>query len=327
MNKPEFRQDLVSGEWVLFATGRNLRPHQSLPATQSTIGECPFDDLSASQEIVWSFPEDNPVLTVIKNKYPAVMRGVCTPVYQIGPFQAHEGAGTHDVFVYHDHNAQFSDLSKEQLVTIIQAYKKRYLEIADIKDCTSYILLFHNFGHEAGASIEHPHSQIISTPILPPDVAHSLEGAQKFYQNNNKRVYDVMIEWEKQENKRIVYENDFFIAFCPFVSKYPYEVRIFAKDSHAHFEKMPEALEPHLADVMHMVLRKLKKALNGPAYNFFIHTAPLEAALHNLHDFYSWHMEILPKLRMDAGFEMGTGIVINIVDPDEAAQLLRDTPV
>ncbi|MBX4211497.1 MAG: DUF4921 family protein [Candidatus Yanofskybacteria bacterium] len=324
MNKPEFRQDLVSGEWVLFAPAR--KKHLPDPATLPALEQCPFDNLNEGQEILWSYPETNPVLTVIKNKYPAVTPGLCTPIYQIGPFQAHEGAGSHDVFVYTDHNTRFTDLTKEQFVQVIQAYKKRYQEIAELKDCTRYILLFHNFGKEAGASIAHPHSQIISMPILPPDVAHSLQGAHNFYQKNGKQVYEVMIQWEKEQAKRIVYENDSFIAFCPFVSKYPFEVRIFPKESHAHFERMPETSDPDFADVVQVVLKKLKKALNNPAYNFFIHTAPLESDP-TLHQFYCWHMEVLPRLRMDAGFEMGTGIVINVVDPDEAAALLRDTQV
>ncbi|MDP2647838.1 MAG: DUF4921 family protein [Candidatus Yanofskybacteria bacterium] len=325
----EFRKDLVSGEWVLFSTGRKRRPHQSNSKDQlSSPTECPFDDLKKTgQEIVWNYPEGSEEITVIKNKFPAVKPGLCAPLFNIGPFEAHEGSGTHDVFVYKDHNKLFADFSEPEFVNVIRAYKKRYLEILQLEDCAQYVLLFHNYGSDAGASIMHPHSQVLSTPILPPDVSRSLHGAKNFFQANQKRVYDLMIAWEKEQKKRIVYENDFFVAFCPFVSKYPYEIRIFAKDGHAHFEKMPDALDPHLANALSVVLKKTSKALDNPSFNFFIHTAPVESSEKDLHDFYSWHVEIIPKLKIDAGFEMGTGVVINVVDPDEAAQLLRDTQV
>ena len=136
-----------------------------------------------------------------------------------------------------------------------------------------------------------------------------------------------MLAWEMEQGKRIVYENDFFVAFCPYVSKYPYEVRIFAKEGHAHFEKMPEVLDPPLADALGIVLKKIAVVLDNPAYNFFIHTAPVESSLPDLHEFYSWHVEILPKFKIDAGVEIGTGFGVNVIDPDEAAVELREAKI
>ncbi len=323
----EFRQDLVSGDWVLFATGRTDRPHDITPREQVSASKdtCPFEHLEQSgNPAVWMYPA-GPDWTValIQNKYPAVQTGTCGPTMQRGVFAVHQAIGAHDVFVFRDHDIHPADLPLEQTVNLIRAYKKRYQEVRDMGGCTEYILIFHNFGKEAGASIAHPHSQILSTPIVPPDVSRSLHGAQRFYEQNKKRVYDVMIEWEKSEGKRVVFENDFFIAFCPYVSRNPYEVRIFAKDSHAHFERMPDTLDAPFAEILNTVLKKIKAALGDPAYNFFIHTAPAESSLGDLHQFYAWHVEILPKIKIDAGFEIGTGIDINPVDPDEAASRLR----
>ena len=315
----EFRQDLVSGEWILFATDRKRRTNQVAATTTRNDQECPFDDL-AGQEVIWSSGD----IRVIKNKFPAVIQGTCSPMVQIGPFQIHPGTGEHDVFVYRDHNKRFDGFSDEELINVIGAYKRRYLEIAKIGDCAQYIHIFHNSGRDAGASIDHPHSQIISTPILSPDIYRSLHGSFEYFKKHDKKVYDVMLAWEIAEGKRIVYENDFFIAFCPYASKYPYEVRIFAKDGHAHFEKMPAELDPHLANITGAVLKKIAVVLDNPAYNFFIHTAPIESSFHDLHEFYSWHAEILPKLKIDAGVEIGTGFGVNIVDPDEAAAELRE---
>ena len=321
----EFRQDLVSGEWVLMAANRSKRPHDFVrePVSSAYISKenCPFENLELSgNELIWRYPDDeNWSVALIKNKFPAVDSGVCTPIQKVGPFNTHVGVGNHEIFVFRDHDKSISDLENDGLTNIIRCYKKRTKEIIDLGGCTQYLMIFHNFGKEAGASLYHPHSQLLSAPIIPPDVSRSLYGAQRFYKDNHRRVYDGMISWEIEQKKRIVYENDFFIAFCPFASRSPYEVRIFCKDSHAHFEKMPDPLDLYLGDALGVVLKKIKKALNNPAFNFYIHTAPLENVLREAHDFYTWHIEILPTISIVAGIEMATGITINIVDPDEAA--------
>lgn len=324
----EFRQDLVSGEWILFSTarGKRLIKEKKKKEFYQSKEDCPFEDPEGSgQEIVWAYPDKKSwQVMVIKNKFPAVKEGICGPSKKFGPFLIHDAIGNHEVIVFRDHDKGLGDLELKEISSIINVYKKRYQEIAVQAGCTKYIMIFNNYGPEAGASIYHPHSQIISTPILPPDVKRSLEGAYKFYKKNKKRVYDVIINWEIDQKKRIIYENDFFIAFCPFFSKSPYEIRIFSKESHSHFEKMPDSLDEYLADILSKVFRKIKVALNNPSYNFFIHTAPLDPNLENIHEFYHWHIEILPKLSIPAGFEMGTGIDINFIDPDQAAEILRN---
>ncbi len=323
----EFRQDLVSGDWVLFSTGRS-HAVRKFEDSFEPADNCPFEDpVKSGQEIVWGWPDNqNWQIMVIKNKYPAVLSGVCTPPRLTGPINVHDGVGTHDVIIFKDHNLHFSDFSVDQAVQAIRVYKKRFEELAQSSECVEYVMIFHNFGREAGASIYHPHSQIISTPILPPDVSRSIFGSYKYFEDRRKRVYDAIIDWELEQKKRIVFENDMFIAFCPFVSKLPYEVRIFSRDSHAHFEKMPDEFDKYLAEALIAVLAKVKKALGNPPYNFFIHTAPAKESKFeaNFHEFYHWHIEILPKLSISAGFELGTGIDINVVDPDWAAQELRN---
>lgn len=329
----EFRQDLVSGDWVLFSTGRAKRPQEDKKAEDPAYKSkenCPFEDLLKSgQKIVWGHPDkENWEVMVIENKYPAVKRGICGPGWKTGPFNIFDAAGVHNVMIFKNHDLHLPDFTNEQMVEAIKVYKKRYQEIAAGGGCIAYVMIFHNFGQPAGASIYHPHSQIISTPILPPDVSKSFYGSLKFYQENKKRVYDLVIDWEKEEKKRIICENEDFIAFCPFVSKKPYEVRIFPKESHAHFERMPDELDSRLAEVLLAVLKKMRKALDSPPFNFFIHTAPVEtSSSEKTHEFYSWHIEVLPKLSISAGFELGTGIDINVVDPDKAAEELREANV
>lgn len=328
----EFRQDLVSGEWVLFATGRAKRSQVQKKDNDNdkdyrSPANCPFEDFKRSgNELVWFYPDEkNWQIAVIKNKFPAVVPGICGPGKTAGLFNTHDAIGTHDLFVYRDHDRHLSDFTLDEIVGLICSYKRRYKEIINTKGCIQYILIFHNFGRDAGASIYHPHSQIISMPILPPDVSRSVHGSEKFYREHKNNVYDILVQWELNSRSRIIYENDRFVALCPFASRTPYEVRIFMKKGEPHFEQLPDDFDNELADVLLLVLKKIKKALDDPSFNMFIHTAPVESI--HAHDFYNWHIEILPKAKVVAGFEMGTGVDINIVDPDEAAELLRNTDV
>lgn len=326
----EFRQDLVSGDWVLFATGRVNRPIEILPSPESTatsLRQCPFDDPVASgQEIIKFYPsEKNWQVAVIKNKYPALVYGICTPPKQKGPFRVAEASGFHEVVITRDHDRNLQDFNEEETVGVLKVFRERYKEIAE-EFCGQYILIFHNFGLQAGGSVRHPHSQIMATPILPPDVRNSVLGAEKFYEKNNLKVHDVMVDWELEQKTRIVEENEMFIALCPFVSKKPYEVRIFPKNHSPQFELSKDDELTSLGAILNSVLNKIKKALNNPSYNFFIHSTPikvLDATGLGAAQYYTWHMEIFPHLSDVGGFELGTGMDVNVVDPDQAAEKLR----
>lgn len=332
----EFRQDLVSGEWILFASVRDKRPESRVRQTMyQSPRECPFEDIfNGGHEIVWSYPDkENWRAVILKNKFPALKSGQCYPEVKVGPFKTHAAVGEHELVIFKDHEKGFDEFSRENILDAIKVYKKRFKELSELSECVKYVSVFHNHGFEAGASVYHPHSQIISMPILPPDVFRSISGAFHYFSKYQRRVYDVILEWETNEAKRIICENAKFLAFCPFVSKYPYEVRIFSKEGHAHFAEMPDDVDPYFADIVHNVLRRLVVVLGHPAFNFFIHTAPIGNLVDdemfgvNLHEFYHWHMEIVPHTKTDAGFEIGTGVAINAGDPDEAAKELRNVKI
>lgn len=326
----EFRQDLVSGEWVLFATGRASRPDlvksKEVEITPTPKDKCPFEDPEKyGNEVVatyWNDDRSDWSMKVSKNKYPAVLDGEAGPRDTSGPFSVQEAKGKHEIIIFRGHDRYLKDFSKDELAKVLEVYQERYLATLD-HGLRKYTLIFHNHGPSAGASIQHPHSQIMSIPVLPPDVRRSIDGSQAFYRKHKKRIYDVMINWEKEQNKRIIFENDNFLAFCPFVSKTPYEIRIFPKESHAHFEKMPKDQLPYLGEAVGTVLRRVHEALDNPDFNFFIHTAPLEDDEMKPHEFYTWHIEVVPKISKIGAFELGSGIDVNVVDPDGAAELLR----
>lgn len=326
----EFRQDLVSGEWVLFATSRKHSFKSYAEDTPQDKAECPFEDMAVSgQKIMGYYPDDkNRFAVIIKNKYPAVTPNLCVDMKSYGPFNTFDAIGDHEIVVYRNHDHRIFEFTAEDFVNMTRVYKKRYTELIANNECAKYILIFHNHGQAAGASIFHPHSQIITTPILPPDVSHSIRGSLLFYEKHKKNVYSEILQWEQAERSRVIYENKEFIVFCPFVSKYPYEVRIFSKESHAHFNEMPDDVDQYYADALYTAMQKLNVVLNRPHLNMFIHTAPVGIDFGvNLHEFYHWHTEIIPHLKIDAGFEIGTGIEVNPSNPDESAEALRNAKI
>jgi UDPglucose--hexose-1-phosphate uridylyltransferase len=153
-----------------------------------------------------------------------------------------------------------------------------------------------------------------------PDLRRSLDGSQQFFEMHGKCVHCMMLEWDLEEKRRIIFENDQFVALAPFASRVAFEVRIYPKEHKAYFERIKEDEKIKLAEALQVTLNKICKGLVDPPYNFFIHTAPCDG---RNYDHYHWHFEILPKTSIWAGFELGTGIQISTIEPEKAAEYLR----
>ena len=216
-------------------------------------------------------------------------------------------------------------LFRSEVESVISSYRARYLALKD-EDCVEYISIFHNHGPEAGASIYHPHSQLIATPVIPPDVGRSLKGSASFaHAHHGRCVHCAMLAFERQDRRRIVYENKEFIAICPYVSRSAFEVRIFPKAHNPRFEISHDDDLPYIADALKVALAKIYKALDNPSHNFFLHTSPTSPTKEFNH--YHWHMEIIPKTAVWAGFEISTGMDIATVAPERAAEMLRKAKI
>jgi len=202
---------------------------------------------------------------------------------------------------------------------VIDVYHERYLELMN-KRFVNYVSIFHNHGVEAGASIHHPHSQIVTTPLIDVDLRRALANSEKYFKDHRRCVYCQMDKWEKKFKKRIVFENKDFFVLCPFASKAAFQVIISPKKHSAYFEKITDKEKWQLSEAFQAALSKLYKALNDPAYNFYLHTAPCDG---QKHDYYHWHWTILPKTSIWAGFEVGTRMEISTIKPEKAAAYLR----
>ena len=328
MKLSELRQDLVSGDWILIAPKRGVRPHafENKEKRERTHEKgCPFESpkIHSHSEPFLQFHDKNDwTLQIIENKFPAFThRDICGSLLKTGPYFVTQGIGHHDLVITRDHHKDFPDLNREAALDVFKAFQDRYLMLLD-DNCLAYVSIFHNWGPKAGASIDHPHYQIIAIPVVPPDVEHSLQGSLKYFKKNKSCVHCAMIAWEKKEKKRVVFENKHAIAFAPFVSRNSFEVRVFPKKHLPFFENTEENDLEATALALQKCLKLIKLALKDPDYNFFIHTAPAKDKKSFSH--YHWHIEVLPKANVSAGFELGTGIEINPIDPDAAAKILRN---
>lgn len=319
----ELRQDFVSEEWVVIATGRGKRPHEFLKQRREYLRQpkagCPFEKLPPSVLAVYSLDEEWQV-GVVPNKYPAFGKGVCSFFHRVGPYQWGEGVGFHEVVITRDHERSIARMGKEAVELMIRAYQDRYLALKN-DDCVEYISIFHNHGKLSGATLAHPHSQIIAIPVIPPDVGRSLSGSAKFFHKNKICVHCHLLRYELKVKDRVIYENEFFAVLAPFASKAAFEMRIYPKKHEPHFENILSKDRMALADALRSALAKLYGGLKNPDYNFFLHTAPTGDTKEFHH--YHWHFEILPKAAIWAGFEIGTGIEISSISPEAAAGFLR----
>lgn len=326
-SKSELRQDPVSGDWIVISPGRAKRPEQLLgkiPKRKKVPkSSCPFEEPQkyGNPPAIFAYPNLKKWrLQVFENKYPALTHGMSVRLSRTGPFSVLPGFGHHDLLVTRDHDKNFTHLPKEEANLVFQAFRDRYLMLYNDKNI-DYISIFHNWGPAAGASIYHPHYQMIALPVVPPDVGHSLTGSARYWRERKRCVHCDMIDWEKKQKKRVIYENEWAIALAPFVSRSPFEIRIFPKKHLPYFENTYDEIIGYVVDALRATLKSFEKNLNDVDYNFFIHTAPIQDKEKFSH--YHWHIECYPKVTIRAGFELSTGVDINVVDPDAAAKLLR----
>lgn len=327
-NISELRQDLVTGDWVVIATGRARRPedfasHQREKVEEDPNKPCFFcypEETGQEKDVLLYAKEDGDwSLRVFPNKYPAVTRSRTPKKFEEGPYFKMDGVGYHEVVVTRDHDRQMAMMEPIEVAEVIDAYQDRYIDLMN-KKSVNYIDIFHNHGKEAGASIAHPHSQIMAIPVVSPYVAQELSGAEAYHIANRKCVYCAMVEWESEHKQRVVFENEDFIAFCPFSSRAAFEVWVLPKKHKPYFERISAAEKLPLAEALQSALGKVYKALGDPAYNFYLHTSPCDG---KDYPHFHWHIEILPRTATWAGFELSTGIEISTIQPETAAEFLR----
>lgn len=326
----ELRKDPIVGRWVIIAPERADRPQSLEEPELDPLANDPFlegrEDITTPEIYVVRDPGTRPngpgwKLRVISNKYPALGIHGDLECRGEGMYDIMNGVGAHEVIIECPHaESNLSQLPPEQIREILLAYQAR---LNDLKRDTRLVhaLIFKNKGARAGASLPHAHSQLIVTPIVPITIQEELDGALNYFNYRGRCIFHDMLTQERSTGKRVIVETSQFLVFCPFASRFPFETWIVPKNHRSHYEKASRAEIDELGEVLKKTLRKLEVGLEDPAYNYIIHSAPL-----NVGDLphYRWHIEIFPRLAGIAGFEWGSGFYINPVPPEEAAEFLRD---
>lgn len=327
---PELRKDPVLGRWVIIATERGKRPTDFASGKEVVkAGFCPFcegnEDKTPPEVLAYRDPSTRPNtpgwwLRCVPNKFPALSVEGDLDRRGEGMYDLMNGVGAHEVLIETpEHDASFARYAQRQVEEIIWSWRDRVMELRkDIR--FHYILIFKNHGREAGASLDHPHTQLIAIPIVPKRVREEMQGAHQYYDFKERCVFCDIIKQEIASGLRVVEENQHFVAFAPFASRFPFETWILPKRHESHFENLQKTDVVELSQILRNTLKRISDLLDDPPYNFIVHTSPLnEQALPHFH----WHIEVMPKLTKVAGFEWGTGFYINPTPPEDAARFLR----
>ncbi|MFH1700552.1 MAG: galactose-1-phosphate uridylyltransferase [Candidatus Zixiibacteriota bacterium] len=328
---PELRKDPVIGRWVIISTERGKRPAQFTKNEKRIDPKacpfCPGNESATPPEIISyrvNGSESNRpgwTLRVVSNKYPAlVIEGELSREPK-GIYDRMHGVGAHEVIIETpDHHIDLVDLPVSRIKDVLWSYRERYMDLQ--RDPRfKYILIFKNHGQAAGASVEHSHSQLIATPIIPKRVAEEVIGAKKYYEYKERCIFCDIMRQEISDNERVVEESDSFMAFAPYASRFPFEIWLLPKAHSSNFIDIDTELHDELAAILKRILMKLKTGLDNPPFNYILHTSPVG---NEYRDYYHWHIEIIPKLTRVAGFEWGTGFYINPTRPEDGAKFLRE---
>jgi UDPglucose--hexose-1-phosphate uridylyltransferase len=337
---PELRKDPVLGRWVIIATERGKRPsdfkHEAEGSKQNP-GNCPFcpgnEEMTPPEVMAVRPPGSQPdspgwKLRVIPNKFPALKIEGQLGRKGVGLYDKMNGVGAHEVVIENpDHGRDLDARDIEENFLIYRAYRERIVDLMR-DDRFEYILVFRNFGLLAGASLSHPHSQIIATPILPKRVTEELYGTQQHYRYKKRCIFCDILDQELMLEERVVLASNHFLVVTPFASSHPFELWIVPTRHQADYTQASDDELRDLAGVMTRLVGKYKKTLGEVHYNYIVHTTRSERALEENfpygHAHYHWHIEMFPRLTRTAGFEWGTGFYINPTPPEEAARYLRE---
>ncbi|HEY1677644.1 MAG TPA: galactose-1-phosphate uridylyltransferase [Candidatus Sulfotelmatobacter sp.] len=330
---PELRQNFFTKEWVIIATERARRPeelatHRPAQAVPPFLKSCPFcpgnEDQTPAEVLRWPARDEPWQVRVIPNKY-AALSSEAQPTRCLQYLRRRiDGFGFHEVIIDSpDHARPMALLADEQLAGILSAYKQRY-NILSMDHRVSHVTIFKNHGLDAGASLQHPHSQLIATPVIPSQVRQRLHEALRHYDDVGECMFCHMVEREIEDQTRIVVKSDRFVAMEVFASPTPFATHIFPLRHMASFGNISEVEIADLARILRTLLGKIYVGLENPDLNFTVRSGPAEyAGARHFH----WYVSVIPRLTRVAGFELGSGMFINTVLPEDAAEFLRKVAV
>lgn len=327
----EIRIDPITGRHVIISEGRDDRPSDfwsrkiEKKIVPTWVEYCPFckGNEYMTPKAILEEPSGDWEIRVVPNKFPALTMKKKKELEDDELFVKYMGVGMHEVLIEsQDHSMSFFKMEFENMKKLVSIVLERYRWIKN-QEGIEFVSIFKNYLKGSGASLEHPHTQILGLSATPDYVRYEIEGSEKYYQKKMKCIYCDIIEREEELRDRVIYSNKYFIAIAPFASKYKYETWILPKFHQWDLSQVSKEEEIELADITYKIFKAMGKAIGDFPFNMFMHLLPKKMEVEHS-QVYHWHMEIIPRLSGNAGFELGTGIYINTVSPEESARKIRE---
>lgn len=329
----ELRQNAITRDWVIIASDRGQRPNDFVkhgvrsavtPHRREACPFCPGNEHKTPDE---AFRLDGPEgwqLRVIPNRFPVLSSIGKRDRTLNGTFRAMSAEGAQEVIVEHPrHDLTTALMSVQEVFRILRVYRERYTTWIG-KPGLEAIIIFKNHGKNAGTSLEHPHSQLIATPVVPNQVRNRIEEAMRHYDDTGECIFCRTLKEEITARDRVVVENEHFVAFVPYAALSPYHIWVYPRRHTSMFSEISDTEIMALASVLRAILAKLYYGLENPDYNYVIRSNPI-------HDgntsYFHWYISIVPRISKTAGFELGSGMFINSSIPEEDASRLREVEV
>ena len=323
---PELRQNFATKEWVIIATERAKRPEEMVrqrpPRNQVSFSQkcpfCPGNEATTPPEVMRVPASGNGAWTVrvVPNKFAALNRETEPRRIIHRSRRTIEGFG---IIETPDHAGVLALMPDGEVANVLLAYRKRCNDLS-LDRRIAHVTIFKNHGVDAGTSLEHPHSQLIATPVISYQVRQRVQEALKHYDDFGECMFCQMIAEELEEQQRIVMVTEHFVAMELFASAAPFSTHIYPRRHMASFGDISTAEINDLARTLRTILAKLYHGLQDPDFNYTIRSAPAECVGVK---YFHWYLSIIPRLTRVAGFELGSGMFINTVPPESAADFLR----
>ncbi len=341
---------IVPTESVLISTERGLRPRKEEPPVKkskhSTVSDCPFciGNEEQTPPAIISWPDNNKwEIRVVENLFPVLSDQNISKTMSFGLQHVIDGYGRHEVVIDHNnHSIHVDEMSQQHLFHIFKIYRERMQALYASDARIKYVLVFKNFGPAAGASLEHTHSQIVAMPVVPENVANELNYSHIHYKKFNNNIFSHLVDealtfeatiYDRKSGEvrrkidvgqYVIEKSNRFIAIKPFASRFEWEVQIFPLFQQADYVACTNKDLQDFALLLKRTMQRLNRVIGGAQYNYFLHSIPCGEEFSKYQTSYQWHLEICPRTSIPTGFELGSGLFVSTVSPEDAATQLRN---
>ncbi len=326
---PELRQNLATKEWVIIAHERARRPDEfraqkpakaAVPRKKDDCPFCPGNERLTDEATCVLGPASDWRVRAVPNRYPALVPSPGPHRSKQSLYRSLPGEGIHEVIIETPrHDEHPAIMEPKQFRDVVTVYQERFKATLQ-NNKVALTMLFKNHGESAGTSLDHPHSQLIGSCVVPSHVRHRMDEAQKYHEQNGACVFCRMIAEERKQGERMVAETDHFAAFVLYAALSPFHVWLLPKRHMASFADMNAEEVDDFAAALQGLLRKLNAGLDNPDYNYVIQSTPLDRGTT---ESFHWYLSLVVRSSRMAGFELGSGMYINPAVPEESAKFLN----